>query len=153
MNHKSGTIQTDITGTNKPISLAQFDPIYPPLVDNGISAGFPSPADDFLDVSIDLNKEFVKNPSTTFYGRVKGDSMINAGLSSGDLLIIDKSLEPVDDKIAVCFIDGEFTVKRIKIEKEIVWLVAENEKYKPIKVTADNDFLIWGIVTTVIKSV
>lgn len=124
-----------------------------PLVDSGISAGFPSPADDFLDVSIDLNKEFIKNPSTTFYGRVKGDSMINAGLNNGDLLIIDKSLEPVNGKIAVCFIDGEFTVKRIKIEKDIIWLVAENEKYTPIKVTADNDFIIWGIVTTVIKTV
>ena len=124
-----------------------------PFVENGISAGFPSPADDFLDASIDLNREFVKNPSTTFYGRVKGDSMINAGLNNGDLLIIDKSLEPIDNKIAVCFIDGEFTVKRIKIEKDIIWLVAENEKYQPIKVTSDNDFLIWGIVTTVIKNV
>jgi len=124
-----------------------------PFVESGISAGFPSPADDFLDASIDLNKEFVKNPSTTFYGRVKGDSMINAGLNNGDLLIIDKSLEPVNNKIAVCFIDGEFTVKRIKIEKDIIWLIAENEKYQPIKVTADNDFVIWGIVTTVIKNV
>ncbi|MEN8187883.1 MAG: translesion error-prone DNA polymerase V autoproteolytic subunit [Bacteroidota bacterium] len=123
-----------------------------PIVDEGISAGFPSPADDFLDLSIDLNKELIKNPSTTFYGRVKGDSMINAGLNEGDLLIIDKSLEPVDNKIAVCFIEGEFTVKRIKIEEDIVWLVAENEKYAPIKVTAENDFLIWGIVTNVIKS-
>ena len=79
--------------------------------------------------------------------------MINAGLNNGDLLIIDKSLEPVDSKIAVCFIDGEFTVKRIKIEKGIIWLVAENEKYQPIKVTAENDFIIWGIVTTVIKNV
>jgi len=127
--------------------------IHLPFVESGISAGFPSPADDFLDASIDLNREFVKNPSTTFYGRVRGDSMINAGLNEGDLLIIDKSLEPIDNKIAVCFIDGEFTVKRIKIEKDIVWLVAENEKYKPIKVTADNDFVIWGIVTTVIKNV
>ncbi len=127
--------------------------IHLPVVDGGISAGFPSPADDFLDLSIDLNKEFVKNPSATFYGRVKGDSMIGAGLNNGDLLIIDKSLEPINDKIAVCFIDGEFTVKRIQIEKEMIWLVAENENYKPIKVTKDNDFVIWGIVTTVIKSV
>ncbi|MCK5678124.1 MAG: translesion error-prone DNA polymerase V autoproteolytic subunit [Flavobacteriaceae bacterium] len=123
-----------------------------PFVDSGISAGFPSPADDFLDLSIDLNKELIKNPSSTFYGRVKGDSMINAGLNEGDLLIIDKSLEPTDNKIAVCFIEGEFTVKRIKIEKDIVWLIAENEKYAPIKVTKENDFLIWGIVTNVIKT-
>lgn len=124
-----------------------------PYADQGISAGFPSPADDFLDISIDLNKELIKNPSATFYGRVKGDSMKDAGLETGDLLIIDKSLEPVNGKIAVCFIDGEFTVKRIKIEKDIIWLIAENKEYKPIKVTADNEFVIWGIVTTVIKAV
>nr|BFF36926.1 translesion error-prone DNA polymerase V autoproteolytic subunit [Tenacibaculum mesophilum] len=122
-----------------------------PFVVNGISAGFPSPADDFLDINIDLNKYLIKNPSTTFYGRVRGDSMINAGMHDGDLLIIDKSLEPKNDKIAVCFVDGEFTVKRIKIENNIVWLIAENENYKPIKVTQENDFIIWGIVTNVIK--
>ena len=124
-----------------------------PIVDSGISAGFPSPADDFLDTSIDLNKILITNKDATFYGRVKGDSMIDAGLSDGDLLIIDKSLEPKDGKIAVCFIDGEFTVKRIKITSKCIYLVPENKNYKPIKVTDDNDFLIWGIVTTVIKSV
>lgn len=143
--HQTTTLEIYTVDTSTSICL--------PLVDNGISAGFPSPADDFLDISIDLNKEFIKNPSSTFYGRVRGDSMINAGLNTGDLLIIDKSLEPIDNKIAVCFIDGEFTVKRIKIEKDIIWLVAENEKYQPIKVTSDNDFIIWGIVTTVIKNV
>lgn len=124
-----------------------------PFVHEGISAGFPSPADDFLDLSIDLNQELIKHPSTTFYGRVRGDSMIDAGLNDGDLLIIDKSLEPTNGKIAVCFIDGDFTVKRIAIEKDKIWLVAENKKYKPILVTEDNDFVIWGIVTTVIKTV
>ncbi|HIP48728.1 MAG TPA: translesion error-prone DNA polymerase V autoproteolytic subunit [Lutibacter sp.] len=124
-----------------------------PYAEQGISAGFPSPADDFLDISIDLNKELIKNPSATFYGRVKGDSMKDAGLENGDLLIIDKSLETQDNKIAVCFIDGEFTVKRIKLEADVIWLIAENKDYKPIKVTADNEFVIWGIVTTVIKAV
>ena len=123
------------------------------LVENGISAGFPSPADDFLDSSIDLNKALIKNKDATFYGRVKGDSMIGGGLNDGDLLIIDKSLEPKNGKIAVCFIDGEFTVKRIKLEKNLVWLMPENKKYQPIKVTSDNDFVIWGIVTNVIKAV
>jgi DNA polymerase V len=124
-----------------------------PFAKQGISAGFPSPAEDFLDISIDLNKELIKNPSATFYGRVKGNSMIEAGLSDGDLLIIDKSLEPKNGKIAVCFIDGEFTVKRIKISRDngIVWLVAENKDYKPIRVTPENELMIWGIVTTVIK--
>lgn len=123
-----------------------------PIADDGIKAGFPSPAQDFLDASIDLNKELVKNPSATFYGRVKGDSMKNAGITDGDLLIIDKSKEPQNGKIAVCFIDGEFTVKRIKIEKDACWLMPENEKYSPISVTSDNEFIVWGIVTHVIKS-
>ena len=77
--------------------------------------------------------------------------MIDAGINDGDLLIIDKSLEPKNNKIAVCFIDGDFTVKRIQIEKDVIWLIAENKEYKPIKVTKDNDFVIWGIVTNVIK--
>ncbi|MEX1192382.1 MAG: translesion error-prone DNA polymerase V autoproteolytic subunit [Brumimicrobium sp.] len=123
-----------------------------PLVENGISAGFPSPADDFLDSSIDLNKAFIKNKLATFFARVKGNSMKDVGIDEGDLLIVDKSLEPKDKKIAVCFIDGEFTVKRIKIEKDVIWLIAENKAYSPIKVTKDNDFIIWGIVTNVIKS-
>ena len=110
-----------------------------PFVDGGISAGFPSPADDFLDINIDLNKHLIKNPSTTFYGRVRGNSMIDAGIHDGDLLVIDKSLEPQSDKIAVCFIDGEFTVKRIQIEKDTVWLIAENKDYQPIKVTKENE--------------
>ena len=117
-----------------------------------IKAGFPSPAEDFQDQSIDLNKILVRNPSSTFYARVKGKSMQDAGLSDGDLLVIDKSLEPVDGKIAVCFIDGEFTVKRIKIGIDCCFLVPANSDFNPIKVTAENDFLIWGIVVHVIKS-
>ena len=141
--------------TNKTITFYGADlstPIELPFVANGISAGFPSPADDFLDLNIDLNKYLIKNPSTMFFGRVRGDSMVDAGIHDGDLLIIDKSLEPKEGKIAVCFIDGEFTVKRIKIDKDCVWLVAENQNYKPIKVTKDNDLIIWGIVTNVIKT-
>lgn len=132
---------------------ARHTKIKLPFVQHGISAGFPSPADDFLDLSIDLNKELIKHPYATFYGRVSGDSMTGAGLDDGDLLVIDKSLEPRDGKIAVCFVDGEFTVKRIKIEADAVWLMPENKKYKPIKVTQDNEFVIWGIVTSVIKNI
>lgn len=123
-----------------------------PFVDTGISAGFPSPADDFIELSIDLNKTLIKNKDTTFFAKVKGHSMKNAGIYDGDLLVIDKSLEPQNNKIAICQIDGEFTVKRIKIEENIVWLIAENEDYKPIKVTPDNEFMIWGIVIHSIKS-
>lgn len=127
--------------------------LHLPFVDSGISAGFPSPALDFIDLSIDLNKHLIKHPSATFYGRVKGDSLKNAGIENGDLLIIDRSLEPSNGKIAVCYIDGEFTAKRIQIKKDSVLLIPENDHYQTIKVTAENDFLIWGIVTHVIKDV
>lgn len=122
-----------------------------PIADGGIKAGFPSPAQDFMDLSIDLNKELVKHPSSTFYGRVKGDSMIDAGIYDGDILIIDKSLYPKDGDMAVCFIDGEFTIKYIQIEEKVIWLIPANKNYQPIKVTEENDFLIWGIVTFSIK--
>ncbi len=118
-----------------------------PIADEGIRAGFPSPAQDFMDLSIDLNQELVKHPSSTFYGRVKGDSMMDAGVHDGDVLIIDKSLEPKDGDMAVCFIDGEFTIKYIKIEEKVIWLVPANKNFQPIRVTEDNNFLIWGIVT------
>lgn len=119
----------------------------------GISAGFPSPAMDFIDLSIDLNKHLIKHPSATFYGRVKGDSMKDAGIHEGDLLVIDKSLEPVDGKIAVCYVDGEFTLKRIKIDKDGVYLMPANEKYKPISINENSNLQIWGVVTHIIKSV
>lgn len=127
--------------------------LYLPYVEEGISAGFPSPALDFIDQSIDLNRHLVKHPSATFYGRVKGYSLKNAGIDDGDLMVIDRSLEPVNGKIAVCFIDGEFTAKRIKVTKEEVWLMPDNEDYSPIKITEDNHLMIWGIVTHVIKAV
>jgi len=123
-----------------------------PYADLGIKAGFPSPAQDFMDLSIDLNKELVKHPASTFFGKVKGDSMKDAGIQDGDILIIDKSLEPSNGDMAVCFIDGEFTIKYIKIEKNIIWLIPANEAYKPIKVTEENDFLVWGIVIYSIKN-
>jgi DNA polymerase V len=123
-----------------------------PYVHQGVSAGFPSPALDFEDLKIDLNTELIKHPMATYYGRVKGVSMRNAGIDDGDLLIIDKSLEPTDGKIAVCFLDGEFTAKRIRIKNKTVILYPENDDYSPIVVGPDNDFIVWGIVTHVIKS-
>lgn len=123
-----------------------------PIITEGISAGFPSPALDFVDLTIDLNKHLIKHPSATFYGRVKGSSLKNAGIDDGDLLIIDRSLEPTNGKIAICYIDGEFTAKRISVKKNELWLMPENDRYKPIKIEKENDFLIWGIVTHVIKS-
>ena len=123
------------------------------LVEQGISAGFPSPADDFKEIRISLDKELVKNQESTFYARVSGESMTEAGLDDGDLIVIDRSLNPENGKIAVCFIDGEFTVKRIKKEKDKFYLMPENKKYKPIKLEEDNELIIWGIVEYVIKKV
>lgn len=120
---------------------------------DGIRAGFPSPAQDYLDLAFDLNRELVKNPSSTFYGRVRGNSMVDAGINDGDILVIDKSIPPADGRRAVCFIDGEFTIKTLKVEKDILWLLPANPKYKPIKVTPESNFTVWGIVTYVIHKV
>ena len=123
------------------------------LIEQGISAGFPSPADDFKEIRISLDKELVKNQESTFYARVSGDSMVGAGLDDGDLLVIDRSLNPENGKIAVCLVDGEFTVKRIKKEKNNVYLMPENKKYRPIKLKEENELIMWGVVEYVIKKV
>ena len=132
---------------------ANISTILPlPLVDGGIAAGFPSPAQDYIDLKIDLNKELISNPSSTFYGRVKGSSMKDAGIVDGDILVIDKSIEPQDGDTAVCFIDGEFTLKYIKIHPDAVYLIPANPNFQPIKVTEENNFCIWGVVTYSIKN-
>jgi DNA polymerase V len=123
-----------------------------PLIEK-IRAGFPSPADDFIEMPLDLNKALIKNPSATFFAKVVGNSMIDADINDGDILIIDRSIEPTDGKIAVCFIDGEFTLKRLSIKGNECYLVPANNNYKPIKVTQENNFIIWGIVTHIIKKV
>ncbi|WP_242131149.1 LexA family protein [Aestuariivivens marinum] len=123
------------------------------FLDTGISAGFPSPAEDFKEERLSLDRELIKNKESTFFARVSGQSMIDAGLDDNDLLVIDRSLTPQHNKIAVCFLDGEFTVKRLKVEADGVWLQPENDNYKPIKITEENHFVIWGIVTNVIKKV
>lgn len=124
-----------------------------PFISGGIKAGFPSPAADFDETKISLDHVLVKNREATFYAKASGTSMIGAGIDDGDILVIDRSVEPQNNKVAVCYIDGEFTVKRIKIEKECVYLMPENKEFQPIKVTSENELIIWGIVTYVIKSV
>ncbi len=124
-----------------------------PFMTEGVSAGFPSPAADFMETNIDLNKELSENPLATFYIRVKGNSMIDAGINDKDVLVVDRSIEPQNNKIAICFIDGEFTVKRIQLEKDCLYLLPENPNYHPIKVTEENQFIIWGMVTYVIKKI
>jgi DNA polymerase V len=122
-----------------------------PLVE-GIRAGFPSPAEDFAEPTLDLNRYVIKNPASTFYARITGDSMEGAGIGDGDIVVIDKSLEPKDGNIAVCFIDGEFTLKRILLDNGRLWLQPANPKFKAIEITEENHFLVWGVVTHVVKN-
>ena len=121
-----------------------------PLAGTAIAAGFPSPAEEYLDLALDLNKELIKHPAATFYARVKGDSMVDAGIQDGDLLVIDKALEPKEGTVAVCYLDGEFTVKRLSVREEGVYLMPANAEFKPIRITEENEFLVWGIVAYVI---
>ena len=124
-----------------------------PFIADGIKAGFPSPAADFEEMKLSLDHLLIKNREATFYAKASGNSMIGAGIDDGDILVIDRSIEPTDNKIAVCFIDGDFTIKRIKIEEDCIYLQPENPKFKSIKVTEDNNLIIWGIVTYVVKKV
>jgi len=118
-----------------------------PLVGAKLKAGFPSPADDYVEERLDLNKYLIKNPASTFFARVSGDSMIGSGIYDGDILIIDKSIQPNANSIVVCAIDGEFTIKRIKkIDKNTIYLMPDNPDFPPIKVSRDNDLIIWGVV-------
>ena len=125
----------------------------PEMAQDGIHAGFPSPATDYMTQAIDLNKELVKHPAATFYGRVVGDSMIDAGVDEGDILVIDKSLEARDGDMAVCFVDGEFTLKYIHIQEGGIVLKPANPKYPEIVITEGVDFKMWGVVTYIIKKI
>ncbi len=142
--------------TNKALTLFNpktIDGFGALFFDTGISAGFPAPTEDFNQQHLSLDNELVKNKETTFYARVSGQSMIGAGLDDNDLLVIDRSITPTNNKIAVCFLDGEFTVKRLRVDKDGMWLKPENPNYPIIKITKANNFVIWGIVTNVIKKV
>ncbi|OYD13929.1 peptidase S24 [candidate division WOR-3 bacterium JGI_Cruoil_03_44_89] len=124
-----------------------------PLYLAKISAGFPSPADDYIDKKLDLNESLVKHPAATFFVKVYGSSMVNAGINSGDTLIVDRALEPADNKIVLAVLDGDFTVKRIRKLKDKLYLLPENPNCDPIEVTEEMDFEVWGVVTYVIHSV
>ena len=121
-----------------------------PLFESGVSAGFPSPADDYLDLPIDLNEFLIKHPAATFYVRVKGNSMEGAGIRNGDLLIVDRAEEPRNKSIVLGVIDGEFTVKRIKKKGSELYLMPDNPEFKPIKIDDNMDFQVWGVVTYVV---
>lgn len=126
-----------------------------PFADMGIQAGFPSPAQDYIDKSLDFNKELIQHPSSTFYAKVVGDSMKDAGISEGDIMIIDRSLTPEHDDIVVALLNGEYTVKYLdlsEMKKRRIWLRPANPDFNPIKVGPGDNFTVWGVVTKVIKN-
>ena len=116
-----------------------------------VRAGFPSPADEEPREKLDLIKLLVRHPASTFFFRVGGTSMIDAEMDEGDIIIVDRSIELYNGCSAVCFIDGEFTVKRVERHSDHTMLIAANPKFEPIRISADNEFAIWGVVTYIIK--
>ena len=112
-----------------------------------IPAGFPSPAEDFLEKSLDLNEYLVKNKPATFLIKVTGNSMQNAGIFDGDVLVVDRSIEPTDGRVILGVLNGEFTVKRISIIKGKLSLMPANDDFKPIDITPEMDFKVWGVIT------
>ena len=117
-----------------------------PLFFSKVHAGFPSPADDFMDNRLNLNEYVIQNPRSTYFVKVSGDSMIGAGIFSGDILVVDRSLAVTDNRIVVAMIDGEFMVKRLRRHKGSMYLISENSHYPPIEVV-DQELMIWGVVT------
>ena len=136
--YKTKTLELYASDTTTTLNMPYFE--------NGVSAGFPSPAEDHMHSKIDLNNLLIENPSATYYVRVNGDSMLGAGILSGDLLIVDRSIEVTNNCIVVAHVDGEFTVKRIKKVKKKTFLQAENNNYKPIEITKEMDFELFGVV-------
>ena len=123
-----------------------FKVLLIPLLSDSVSAGFPSPADDYIEENIDLNEHLLRNPFSTFFLRVKGDSMINSGIYDKDLIIVDKSLTPKPGNIVIATIDGEFTVKRFSIKDDKLYLKAENHNYPDFNFEDYSDINIWGVV-------
>jgi DNA polymerase V len=121
-----------------------------PLYSSRVAAGFPSPADDFIEKHLDLNTHLIKHPASTFFVIASGESMKDAGVSSGDMLVVDKSLPAVHGKIVIAAINGELTVKRLSCQNQRVQLLPANDAYLPIDITEDQDMIIWGVVTHII---
>ncbi|MCK9611284.1 MAG: translesion error-prone DNA polymerase V autoproteolytic subunit [Bacteroidales bacterium] len=136
----------------QPIKLEIFKPAQGnktelPFFSTKISAGFPSPAEDFIEKKLDLNEYLIKNPSATFFIKVSGHSMKNAGIFDGDILVVDRSIEPSDNKIVIGVVNGEFTVKRLTKENNKLYLMPENPDFKPLEINESMDVSVWGVVT------
>lgn len=139
-------ISSEITN----LSDKKINNVTAPLVSSRISCGFPSPADDYIETPLDLNELLVKKPAATFFARAKGDSMINAGIYDGDILIIDRSMTAQNNQIVLAVVNGEFTLKRLLKKNGKISLLPENPKYKPIEITEAIEFSIWGVATNAI---
>tara|TARA_B100000609_G_C17129034_1_gene389133 strand:- start:155 stop:559 length:405 start_codon:yes stop_codon:yes gene_type:complete len=121
-----------------------------PVLADAVPAGFPSPAEDYLDMDLNLHDYLVRNPAATFCVRVSGDSMMSANIKSGDVMVVDRALDPTNNSIVLAVLNGEFTVKRIKKRANELYLIADNEQYQPMKITKDVDFQVWGVITFII---
>jgi len=121
-----------------------------PMFADSVQAGFPSPAEDYMDLDLNLQDHLIQNPSATFCVRAVGESMKDAGIQSGDIMLVDKSLTPKNRSIVLAVIDGEFTVKRVNVSEKELYLMPENENFPPIKITQEMDFQVWGVVTYII---
>lgn len=124
-----------------------------PLFVEAVSAGFPSPADDYIEEKLDLNKHLIKHPAATFFVRASGNSMIDAGIHSGDILVVDRSLEPTNGNVVIAVVNGDLTVKRIQKKAGRLILMPDNEDYEPIEIEEEMDFVIWGTVMWVLHDV
>lgn len=124
-----------------------------PLISSKVSCGFPSPADDYCEETLNLNDLLIEHPSATFFLRAKGDSMLGAGIHNNDLLIVDRSIPPKNNHVVIAAIDGELTAKRLKTQGKRVFLMAENPNFPPIELKKDNHVHFWGVVSSVIHKI
>jgi DNA polymerase V len=124
-----------------------------PLYSCTVQAGFPSPADDYMEGKLDLNEHLVKHPAATFFVRAAGYSMIKAGIHPGDILVVDRSIEAKHGKIVIAVVDGQLTVKRLHKSVQETYLMPENEEFEPIRFEEDSEVVIWGVVTNVLHEV
>ena len=146
--HQQPSRKPDVLQLDLQAPVAQL-----PLYGHKVSAGFPSSADDYVEDRLDLNQLLVRNRSATFFLRVKGDSMVNAGIHDGDIIVVDRSLEPVHHSVVVAVVDSELTVKRLVLHNGCAELHAENPQYAPIRIREGQELTVWGVVTSAVHGV
>ena len=134
----------------QPIPFEARTKLHVPLASANVQAGFPSPAEDHMENSLDLNEHLVSNPAATFFVRVQGNSMRDAGIQGGDILVVDRSITPGNGQIVIAMLDGDFTVKRLRKRGSRIFLEAENADFAPIEITEKQELTVWGVVTFVI---